>query len=272
MPLPPTDPAEPTADYVGPAPELVTCLSEAAHGGQVVLSEAAWAAVQDKLPGQPRVISLGSHVLREERKAGGAGGPEGLCPTPMGWGACPTPTGWAAPGGGAPRSPARLAAPVLPEPAGGKEWDLSGDKEWDVPGVAAAPGGSQVVSVRASAVSGAGSAEAAGAAAPAGVGAEDGEEAAASALLLMEVMPALLARRNFPPPRTARMVEPGFRQAPDCQEGVAIVYVKVCGGPPPPPLPTPHAPWPLTTPLTTHPVTNGDTTSMHPPSSWDDLP
>ena len=29
--------------------------SEAAHGGQVIVSEKAWAAVQDQLPGQPHV-------------------------------------------------------------------------------------------------------------------------------------------------------------------------------------------------------------------------
>ena len=33
--------------------------SEAAHGGQVIVSEKAWAAVQDQLPGQPHVSACG---------------------------------------------------------------------------------------------------------------------------------------------------------------------------------------------------------------------
>lgn len=44
------------------APLLPPC-SEAAHGGQVILSEKAWAAVQDQLPGQAHVVSLGTHIL-----------------------------------------------------------------------------------------------------------------------------------------------------------------------------------------------------------------
>jgi hypothetical protein len=36
--------------------------SEAAHGGQVIVSEKAWAAVQDQLPGQPHVGRAAAHV------------------------------------------------------------------------------------------------------------------------------------------------------------------------------------------------------------------
>jgi hypothetical protein len=53
------------ADYLGPAEEAARVLSEVAHGGQVVLSEPAWKAVQDQLPGQPQVISLGTHALTD---------------------------------------------------------------------------------------------------------------------------------------------------------------------------------------------------------------
>jgi hypothetical protein len=49
-------------------------------------------------------------------------------------------------------------------------------------------------------------------------------------MLLMEVMPNLLARRNFSRIMTKRLVEPGFRDAPDPREPMAIVFVKV--GPP----------------------------------------
>ncbi|KAL4419982.1 hypothetical protein ABPG75_007080 [Micractinium tetrahymenae] len=52
-----------TTDYLGTAVDRVQQLSEAAHGGQVILSEKAWAAVQDQLPGAPHVVSLGSHLL-----------------------------------------------------------------------------------------------------------------------------------------------------------------------------------------------------------------
>jgi class 3 adenylate cyclase len=54
---------EASVDYIGPAEELVRSICDAIHGGQVVLSEAGWAAVQDKLPGRPQVISLGRHLL-----------------------------------------------------------------------------------------------------------------------------------------------------------------------------------------------------------------
>jgi hypothetical protein len=46
-------------------------------------------------------------------------------------------------------------------------------------------------------------------------------------LLLMEVMPNLLARRNFKPPMTRRMVEPGYREAPHPSEPMAIAFIKV---------------------------------------------
>jgi hypothetical protein len=77
-------------DYLGPAEDAVkvlrlvqTCIwcaksvsqilhmglsmfcSEIAHGGQVLLSESAWSAVQDQLPGQPQVVSLGTHWVDE---------------------------------------------------------------------------------------------------------------------------------------------------------------------------------------------------------------
>lgn len=106
-----------TTDYLGTAVERVQQLSEAAHGGQVIVSEKAWAAVQDQLPGQPHVVSLGSHILDH--------------------------------------SPA------------------------------------------------------------------------SHPLLLMEVMPQVLSRRTFEPPRTIGMVEPGYRDAPAADESVAFVYVKV---------------------------------------------
>lgn len=50
-------------DYLGPGEEISREIADSAHGGQVILSEAAWSAVQDKLPGGPTVISLGSHLL-----------------------------------------------------------------------------------------------------------------------------------------------------------------------------------------------------------------
>lgn len=48
-------------------------------------------------------------------------------------------------------------------------------------------------------------------------------------MLLMEVMPNLLARRVFSRIMTKRLVEPGFRDAPDPKEPMAIVFVKVGG-------------------------------------------
>jgi len=58
------------ADYLGPAEESARVLSEVAHGGQVVLSEPAWKAVQDQLPGQPQVISLGTHAFTDPALSG----------------------------------------------------------------------------------------------------------------------------------------------------------------------------------------------------------
>lgn len=45
----------------------------------------------------------------------------------------------------------------------------------------------------------------------------------------MEVMPNLLARRNFKLPVTRRMIEPGYRDAPHPSEPMAIMFVKVRG-------------------------------------------
>lgn len=109
----------------------------------MVLSEAAWGAVQDHLPGQAQVVSLGTHVL---------------------------------------------------EAAG------SAVSTW---------GGSEDGSGKHS------SAAAAARAKPPGP------------MLLMEVMPAALARRSFPAPRTAAAIDPGYRDAPALGEDMAIVYVKV---------------------------------------------
>ena len=51
-------------------------------------------------------------------------------------------------------------------------------------------------------------------------------EAFADPLLLMEVMPALLARRAFPPPATAAVLEPGYRDSPD-PSALALVFIRV---------------------------------------------
>ena len=45
-------------------------------------------------------------------------------------------------------------------------------------------------------------------------------------ILLMEAMPSLLAKRDFDPPLTLRMVEPGFRDSPDPEHNMAIAFVK----------------------------------------------
>jgi hypothetical protein len=45
---------------------------------------------------------------------------------------------------------------------------------------------------------------------------------------LMEVMPTLLSRRNFAHIQTKRMVEPGYRDAPDPSKPMAIAFMKVC--------------------------------------------
>lgn len=52
-------------DYLGPAEEACRALSDCAHGGQVILSESAWSAVQHQLPAGPTVISLGTHAFKE---------------------------------------------------------------------------------------------------------------------------------------------------------------------------------------------------------------
>ena len=49
-------------------------------------------------------------------------------------------------------------------------------------------------------------------------------------ILLMEAMPSLLAKRDFDPPLTLRMVEPGFRDSPDPEHNMAIAFVKVSKG------------------------------------------
>ena len=49
-------------------------------------------------------------------------------------------------------------------------------------------------------------------------------------ILLMEAMPSLLAKRDFDPPLTLRMVEPGFRDSPDPEHNMAIAFVKASKG------------------------------------------
>ena len=51
-------------------------------------------------------------------------------------------------------------------------------------------------------------------------------------ILLMEAMPSLLAKRDFDPPLTLRMVEPGFRDSPDPEHNMAIAFVKASKGQP----------------------------------------
>lgn len=41
--------------YFGVGVELAQALGRAAHGGQVLLSESAWASIQDQLPGSSQV-------------------------------------------------------------------------------------------------------------------------------------------------------------------------------------------------------------------------
>jgi hypothetical protein len=45
--------------------------------------------------------------------------------------------------------------------------------------------------------------------------------------LLMEVMPNLLARRNFSTPASRMRIQPGYRDAPDKSAPMAIVFAKV---------------------------------------------
>jgi hypothetical protein len=44
----------------------------------------------------------------------------------------------------------------------------------------------------------------------------------------MEVMPNLLAKRTFHPVMTKKLVEPGYREAPDSRDPMTIVFAKVC--------------------------------------------
>lgn len=46
-------------------------------------------------------------------------------------------------------------------------------------------------------------------------------------MLLMEVMPNLLSKRVFQSMLTKQMIEPGYRDAPDPKDPMAIVFVKV---------------------------------------------
>ncbi len=43
----------------------------------------------------------------------------------------------------------------------------------------------------------------------------------------MEVMPSLLAKRNFDPLNTLLQLEPGYRDSPEPNDNMAIVFVKV---------------------------------------------
>jgi hypothetical protein len=42
-----------------------------------------------------------------------------------------------------------------------------------------------------------------------------------------QVMPNLLARRMFKPPNTHYTVQPGYRDAPDISQSMAVVFCKV---------------------------------------------
>lgn len=46
-------------------------------------------------------------------------------------------------------------------------------------------------------------------------------------MLLMEVMPNLLAKRVFHSVMTKKLIEPGYREAPDPREPMTIMFVKV---------------------------------------------
>ncbi|KAF6259953.1 hypothetical protein COO60DRAFT_1700595 [Scenedesmus sp. NREL 46B-D3] len=46
-------------------------------------------------------------------------------------------------------------------------------------------------------------------------------------MLLMEVMPNLLSKRTFQPVMTKKLVEPGYREAPDSRDPMTIVFAKV---------------------------------------------
>jgi len=103
-------------EYGGGGEAFVRHVATAIYGGQVVLTESAWTTVQDHIPGQAQVISLGAHVIEVDQSA--------------------------------------------------------------------------------------------------------------FRMLLMEVMPSVLARRAFPPPRTAAQLEPGYRDSPDPAENLAILFLK----------------------------------------------
>ena len=53
--LPSQGQREQDVHYTGVGVDFTQRLAEAAHGGQVVLSESAWASVQDQLPGSSQV-------------------------------------------------------------------------------------------------------------------------------------------------------------------------------------------------------------------------
>ncbi|KAG2499572.1 hypothetical protein HYH03_002517 [Edaphochlamys debaryana] len=58
--------AAPSADFAGPAVSLARALADAAHGGQVLMTEEAWQGVQDLLQAFPSAlytINLGLHVV-----------------------------------------------------------------------------------------------------------------------------------------------------------------------------------------------------------------
>ena len=49
----------------------------------------------------------------------------------------------------------------------------------------------------------------------------------AEPMLLMEIMPAILAKRTFPAPQSLRRVELGYRDAPEPGRNCVIVFSKV---------------------------------------------
>lgn len=51
--------------YRGDGEKFARRLSKVIHGGQVVLSEIAWASIQDQIPGQSQVIQLGICLYSE---------------------------------------------------------------------------------------------------------------------------------------------------------------------------------------------------------------
>lgn len=65
-----------------------------------------------------------------------------------------------------------------------------------------------------------------GAAQAISLGVHSTSEAFPEAMLLMEVLPSLLAARDFPRLTTLRMLQPGYRDSPD-PSAVAIVFLMV---------------------------------------------